>query len=74
VVAKLPHKGMHPDYLVTTITEHHIFGFGGGECNCSLSSQHPQMAPPTNFRKYPDCDFQLDGSEAQSESVQAISP
>ena len=36
LVAKLPHKGMHPDYLAATITEHHIFGFCGGERNCSV--------------------------------------
>ena len=33
-----------------------------------------EMAPPAIFRKYPDYDFRLEESEAQSESVQAINP
>ena len=37
-VAELPHKGVHPDYLAATITERHIFGFCGGERDCSLGS------------------------------------
>ena len=38
IVAELPHKGMHPDYLAAAVTERHIFSFCGGECDCSLSS------------------------------------
>ena len=26
-VAELPHKGVHPDYLVTAIRQSHVFGF-----------------------------------------------
>ena len=40
-VAELPHKGMHPDYLVATITEHHVFSFCEGECSCLLGSRRP---------------------------------
>ena len=41
IVAELPQKGMHPDYLAATVTERHIFGFCGGEHDCSLSSRRP---------------------------------
>ena len=41
IVAELPHKGMHPDYLAAAVAKRHVFGFCGGERDCSLSSRCP---------------------------------
>ena len=41
VVAKLPQKGMHPDYLAATIRECHILSLSTGQCNSLLCSGGP---------------------------------
>ena len=41
VVAKLPQKGMHPDYLAATVREHHILSLSTGQCNGFLCSGSP---------------------------------
>ena len=41
VVAKLPQKGMHPDYLVATVGEHHVLSLSTGQRNCFLRSGGP---------------------------------
>ena len=41
VVAKLPQKDMHPDYLVATIREHHILSLSTGQRNSLLRSRGP---------------------------------
>ena len=41
VVAELPQKGMHPDYLAATIGECHILSLGTGQRNSLLCSRSP---------------------------------
>ena len=41
VVAELPQKGMHPDYLAATIREHHILSLSTGQHNSLLRSGSP---------------------------------
>ena len=41
VVAELPQKGMHPDYLAATIGERHILSLSTGQRNCLLRSGGP---------------------------------
>ena len=41
VVAELPQKGMHPDYLVATIGECHVLSLSTGQCNSLLCSRGP---------------------------------
>ena len=41
VVAKLPQKGMHPDYLVATVRERHILSLSTGQCNGFLCTGSP---------------------------------
>ena len=41
VVAELPQKGMHPDYLVATIGEHHVLSLSTGQRNSLLRSGSP---------------------------------
>ena len=41
VVAKLPQKGMHPDYLVATIRERHVLSLSTGQRNSLLYSGGP---------------------------------
>ena len=41
MVAKLPQKGMHPDYLAATIRERHILSLSTGQHNCFLHSGSP---------------------------------
>jgi hypothetical protein len=38
VVAELPQKGMHPDYLAATIRERHVLSFSGRQRNGFLRS------------------------------------
>ena len=41
VVAELPQKGMHPDYLVATVGECHVLSLSTGQCNSLLCSGSP---------------------------------
>ena len=41
VIAKLPQKGMHPDYLAATIGEHHVLSLSTGQHNSLLRSGSP---------------------------------
>ena len=41
VVAELPQKGMHPDYLAATIRERHILSLSTGQRNSLLRSGSP---------------------------------
>ena len=41
VVAELPQKGVHPDYLAATIGERHILSLSTGQCNSFLRSGSP---------------------------------
>ena len=41
VVAELPQKGMHPDYLAATIRERHVLSLGTGQRNSLLRSGSP---------------------------------
>ena len=41
MVAELPQKGMHPDYLAATIGERHVLSLSTGQRNSLLHSGSP---------------------------------
>ena len=51
MVAKLPHKGMHPNYLAAKIWERHVFSLSGRKCYCFLCTWHPADGSPSQFQE-----------------------
>ena len=51
VVAELPQKGMHPDYLAATIRERHVLSLSTGQCNSLLCSGCPGDESLCHFDK-----------------------
>jgi len=50
-VSELPHEGMHPDNLATTIGERHVLSFSGGQSNGLLCFCCPGYETTCQFDK-----------------------